>query len=397
MPMREIVIGYLMLLALGFAGTFVIRRECHKLRGLVELRWAFAAMLLALVAMFLRGFVPLVIVSAGGQTAILLGFVFLHLSLARAIQAPHRLFPFLALLLPSFVGALCYFSLVHNSLDGRMIVASIGVAIMLAWTARLAMRPVQPALQMPLRWMFRLLVVMSALRIVRFIVTLNVDPNPNLRVLDPVQSLLVYLLVLGGLAQAAGTFWISICAQQENDRVRADTDGLTGLLNRRAFEEILLKDLAALGTESVELSLLLIDLDFFKSMNDEFGHLAGDTVLRRVSSVLRHAVRPVDSLARFGGDEFAILLRSAEPGQGLIVAERVLRGLVHMRNLPGNRKMTASLGIATALERDTPVLLIERADRALYRSKNLGRNRLTHFEDDDPPGTDDSVASVLIQ
>ena len=397
MPTREVFIGYMMLLGLCLIGTFVTYSRKRFLQGIVDIRWAIVAGLVGLIFMLLRGMAPVLVVSVCGQTALLIGFAFLHRALARAVGRPARLLPFFPILLIAFVGGLAWFSIGDNNLNGRLTVATLGIAAMLAWTARLTVQPVKAGLIVPVRWMYRLLLLAVALRVIRVMVTLTLDPNPNLQLLDPVQSFLVYILVLAAMAQTAGTVWISICAQQEDDRIRADTDGLTGLLNRRAFEELLIRQLAQPCSQTAEISLLLIDLDFFKGMNDEFGHLAGDTVLRKVSGVLRRCVRSVDALARFGGDEFAVLLCSAELGQGMVVAERVRHSLIQMKNLPGGRKVTASLGVATSMPGDTPLLLIERADRALYRSKNLGRNRLTHFDDDDPPADSDPLASALIQ
>lgn len=397
MPLREILIGFMMLLALGLVGSFVVGAKARKHVGMPELRWAILAGLVALVFMSLRGIIPLVAVSVGGDSAALLGFAFLHLSLARSLDRPSRLLPFLAALLPPYLAGLVYFSVLQNNLDGRIGVTSIGIAIMLGWTTLLAAQPVKTGLMVPMRWMYRLLIFLVFLRIARFVLTLVFDPNPNLHVLDPLQGLLIYLALLGSLAQTAGTFWISICSHQEHDRLRADTDGLTGLLNRRAFEEMLAKQLDRAQNGSIELSLLLVDLDCFKSTNDDFGHLAGDAVLRKVSGVLRRSVRSADALARFGGDEFAVLLTSEEPGQGRTVAERVRQNLIHLRHMPGGRRVTASLGVANALPGDTTLLLIERADRALYRSKNLGRNRLTHFDDEDFPDSAESMTSALIQ
>lgn len=397
MPVMQIIIGYAMLLALGLAGTFVIKSKSRDLHGIAEIRWAMMAGLAGLAMLMLRHAVPLVIVTVGGQTALLLGFAFLYAALARALGRPPHLFPLLLFIVPVFVAAITYFTVVDNSFDGRLAVLSIGIALMLAWTARLAAQPAPLGLAAPVRWMFRLLILLVFLRIARLVITLVVDPHPSLIVLDPLQNFLIYLQVLGALAQGGGTFWISICARREDDRIRADTDGLTGLLNRRAFEEALIRQLERAAAGHIELSLLLIDLDFFKSMNDEFGHLAGDTVLRRVSAVLRRSVRAGDALARFGGDEFAVLLCSAEPGQGKIVAERIRQNLIHMRGLPGGRKVTASLGAAEALPGDTPLLLLERADRALYHSKDLGRNRLTHFHEAGPREVDHPAPTMLIQ
>ncbi|MGC8549290.1 MAG: diguanylate cyclase [Acidobacteriaceae bacterium] len=398
MPTREVYIGYSLLLGLCLAGTYVTYSRRRALRGITDIRWAIIGGLVGVFCLLLRGIAPLPVVAVGGQSAMLVGFAFLHRALARAIDRPARLVPFFPILFLAFVGFLTYFSIGQNSLDGRLTVASLGVAIMLAWTVSLAAQPVKPGLLVPMRWMYRLLLLAVALRVIRVPITLIFDPGPNLTVFDPIQGLMVYILVLAAMAQAAGTVWIAICAQQEADRTRADTDGLTGLLNRRAFEEALTQRLAQPCSHGSEISLVLVDLDFFKGMNDDFGHLAGDTVLQRVSAVLRRSVRNGDVLARFGGDEFAVLLCSAEAGQGMVVAERIRQSLIHMKNLPGGRKVTASLGVATSMPGDTPLMLIERADRALYHSKNLGRNRLSRFGDeDDAAAGDDSLASALIQ
>lgn len=397
MPTLDIVIGYAMLLAVGLAGTFVIRSKSHNLRGLRELRWAFVAGVVALSFMALERVLPAVVVADGFLTGLLLGFAFAHLALARALKRPSRLFPFLLFLLPLYLFGITYFSIFQNSLSDRLEVSAIGIAIMLAWTAQLAAEPTSPGLTVPVRWVFRLLIVLIILRVAHAIITADFDPIQNLEILDPLQSLMIHIQVLGALALGAGIFWISICAQQEADRNRADTDGLTGLLNRRAFEEVLSQHLSVRPSDTAEISLLLIDLDFFKTMNDEFGHLAGDTVLRRVGGVLRRSVRSVDALARFGGDEFAVLLCSDVAGQGMLIAQRIQENLVQMKNLPGGKRVTASLGVATALPGDSPMLLFERADRALYRSKEMGRNRLTHFDDNDSEETGQSVSSVLIQ
>jgi diguanylate cyclase (GGDEF)-like protein len=127
----------------------------------------------------------------------------------------------------------------------------------------------------------------------------------------------------------------------------------------------------------VPLSLVMIDLDNFKHINDQAGHGIGDVALRTVAETLRSELRAVDSAARFGGDEFAIILPQADTEGAMIVAER-LRKRIAETHIPGYGKTTASIGVATfprhASSRD---LLVVVADRALYESKNSGRNRVT--------------------
>ncbi len=157
-------------------------------------------------------------------------------------------------------------------------------------------------------------------------------------------------------------------------QVQALTDGLTGCYNRRAFEMQLERDLHLATRMRQPLSLIMIDLDNFKDINDRSGHGTGDIALQTVADSLKQELRAVDSAARFGGDEFAIILPQANESGALIVAER-LRKRISATNIRGYGKVTASIGLASfpihAASRD---LLVVAADRALYESKRKGRN-----------------------
>ncbi len=158
---------------------------------------------------------------------------------------------------------------------------------------------------------------------------------------------------------------------------QALTDELTGCYNRRAFELQLERDLHLATRMRQPVSLIMIDLDNFKQINDRAGHDAGDSALRIIADGLREELRAVDTAVRFGGDEFAIILPQANAEGALVVAER-LRSRVEKIEVPGYGRMTASLGVATfplhASSRDP---LVVAADRALYRSKHAGRNRVS--------------------
>jgi diguanylate cyclase (GGDEF)-like protein len=158
---------------------------------------------------------------------------------------------------------------------------------------------------------------------------------------------------------------------------QALTDGLTGCFNRRSFELQLERDLHLATRLREPLSLIMLDLDNFKQINDHAGHEAGDVALRMLADNLRAELRAVDCAARFGGDEFAIILPQANTEGALFVAER-LRKRIEDMEVPGFGQVTASLGVATfphhASSRDT---LVVAADRALYTSKNSGRNRVS--------------------
>ncbi len=157
----------------------------------------------------------------------------------------------------------------------------------------------------------------------------------------------------------------------------ASSDALTGLRNRRFFQEALDSQFSLARRKGLPMSLVMIDVDQFKAFNDQFGHPAGDDVLREVGALLRSCVRDHDIVARYGGEEFAILLPATQEGESLPLADRLCLTVAHHR-WP-LRPVTISLGVAT-LRPDgmQPTDLIDQADRALYYSKALGRNRATH-------------------
>ncbi|MEI9950322.1 MAG: diguanylate cyclase [Pseudomonadota bacterium] len=159
----------------------------------------------------------------------------------------------------------------------------------------------------------------------------------------------------------------------------ADTDGLTGLFNRRYFDALLARELQRTERYKTPLGLVLLDIDHFKRVNDTFGHTMGDEVLRNVSRLVTSSVRVTDSAARYGGEEIAIVFTQTT-GQGVSeVTERLRQRLADFSHAyQGNRvACTASFGISVCDGRGiTPSAkdLIERADRALYRAKRTGRN-----------------------
>ena len=160
-------------------------------------------------------------------------------------------------------------------------------------------------------------------------------------------------------------------------RQEARTDGLTGLLNRRAFDEISAHEMARCQRSGLSLALLLIDVDHFKRLNDSWGHLAGDAALRQVADVLRTQTRDSDVLARFGGEEFAILLPSCVVDDAVRRAEHI-RSLVERATLASPAPLTVSIGAATSPpSARTVVDLVAAADAALYSAKDAGRNTVT--------------------
>lgn len=163
----------------------------------------------------------------------------------------------------------------------------------------------------------------------------------------------------------------------------ASIDELTGLLNRRALEEALHRDLARADRAQTHISVLMLDIDFFKAVNDTWGHQSGDQVLSMVGELLRGSLRVSDVGGRYGGEEFLCILPATDEPGARIVAERI-RGTVHQQSIPcpqGEIRVTVSIGVATVLGsecRTAADAIVRLADERLYRAKSEGRNRVVY-------------------
>lgn len=159
-------------------------------------------------------------------------------------------------------------------------------------------------------------------------------------------------------------------------------DGLTGIANRRRFDEFLQKECLRSARENTPLSLLLVDIDYFKPYNDNYGHLAGDECLRTVAGALNEVMhRPADLIARYGGEEFGVVLPNTDV-EGAVNKAEELCAAVKRLNIPHDhsgaaKHVTISIGITSQVicEKSSPVTLINEADSALYAAKEAGRNQ----------------------
>ncbi len=178
-------------------------------------------------------------------------------------------------------------------------------------------------------------------------------------------------------AMAALAF--SSARQRELLRTQARTDPLTGLLNRRAYYERLAEELARAARTDSPLSVILLDIDRFKPINDTYGHAEGDRVLRAIGEQLQMTVRIDETVSRFGGEEFALIVAGVQPEQALEAAERA-RAAIASIDVHGNA-LSASAGIAAWPAHGANAdELLEAADQALYKAKGAGRDRSCEAE-----------------
>jgi len=232
------------------------------------------------------------------------------------------------------------------------------------------------------------LVVMGAV-----IIWMHVRWPGRYSIIVDLSNFLVSLITLPG-ASALAMRLNSLQARLQQQRVDlkaalsriqdlATLDDLTGLANRRRARELLFTEVTRVERAVHPFAVALIDLDFFKQLNDRFGHAGGDKILRRFSEVARASVREVDTVARWGGEEFLILMPEANAAHAFDAMER-LREHVAGLSVPseqGDMRFTFSAGIASHVMGQSVDETVVRADRALYRAKEAGRNRVELADD----------------
>lgn len=217
--------------------------------------------------------------------------------------------------------------------------------------------------------------------------SLSASESQNTKSLQVVQSVIscVQELISGSESMKAKMHTIKSEVNQLKHQLEisyreAHTDPLTGVANRRAFDKFIVEKISQTIEEKTSLSCLILDIDFFKRVNDEFGHLVGDSVLRYLAKTLKNMTKGEDLVSRFGGEEFIVVLPHTECRDAYALAQkirsRIEQAKFNIRDKEKLLKFTVSIGVATMQKGEPIDNFLERADKALYMAKSTGRNRV---------------------
>ncbi len=232
-----------------------------------------------------------------------------------------------------------------------------------------------------LRWLLAFLALTVVSGVLDSHLAVNVTPMPRTAqtvffILNMAVGLISVYGVLNYFVKDSERYQHTLRENQERITALMLTDPLTGVANRRRLDDCLREAARRVGNAGESLSVVIADLDHFKDVNDTYGHDVGDRMLQRFVEVARPCIRSRDLLARFGGEEFVIVLPDTPLEEARVVAERVRSCIERMAEPAIERPLTASFGVACSTTTPVSNLLIA-ADRALYRSKNEGRNRVS--------------------
>ena len=275
------------------------------------------------------------------------------------------------------VAGMWYYTEVHPSNLARITLLSIGMAAVMCWPLlRLARRPKRHALD---HAAFALVLAIGIVTLTRPLLLLVgndgavVPASASAHTLVWWYALLTWLLLY--VPYSAVLCGSALLDTMHTLRIERDHDALTSLLNRRAFEE---RCTTAPHTQGVRI-VVVCDLDHFKRINDSYGHLAGDDVLRRFAQVLRNNLRESDVVARLGGEEFAIALWGVDRAQGMQMVQRIANVMPYTiwnTRTAAPFSITASFGLVQVTPSETLESALHRADMQLYAAKEAGRNCL---------------------
>lgn len=285
-----------------------------------------------------------------------------------------------ALVLAVF-GVSLYFDLVEPSLRMRSASVSAALAIVMFRSALLVGGNPAPEMQPSQRYTAGVFWLYGALHLVRCALVLAGGPVSDIMTPNLSDAIMLLTLIMCGIGVTLGVLWMEIQAVNQVLAQLATQDSLTATLNRRAFLAEFEREASRSARHKGAFSLAIFDLDRFKSINDRYGHPAGDEVLRSVADTIRASIRRHEVLGRYGGEEFALLMPTTGKEMAALVAERIRCGVEEKGvQIRGERiHVTLSGGLATSgIDGEDWDTLLSAADNALYVAKKTGRNRIVN-------------------
>ncbi len=357
-------------------GLRAIRRAIPGIRGARELRWAIICGIASVLLIGARPWEPPILSTIAGNCALFACYLLIYFSASSILREAPRHFAWLLGLGLAALPLICVFTWVRPSIVWLIFLGTSVLAAINFFTAIMLFGQQSLALKDSARELGWLQIGSAMLPVCRSILTVQFV-SADFVYGDLVQTGFTFAQFILCLSTVYGLIWLSVCDRHLEVELVALTDSLSGLLNRRAFDEILTREVERNRRGNSHLALALVDLDHFKKINDSYGHLTGDEVIRWTADLLKRTVRPGDTVARYGGEEFAILLRAAAEDQAIAVAERLRASIEKGAITCHDLRITASVGLALCKPSDSPAELLDRCDRALYRSKSAGRNAIT--------------------
>jgi len=310
---------------------------------------------------------------------VLVGSVFYLEATRRFLGISNSIHPLGIIVVPLFIGAFIYFTYFSPSVNNRILSITAALAIFSFLCAREFFHRLPKFERLPRIVTAMVFFLYGLFQVFRFIWTLGENTIQSFMTAGTIHAFAFIFIILLIIGSAFGFIWMVSKRLEFDLKEIANHDQLTSVLNRRGIEALALREISNMRRHGTDLAIALVDIDHFKSVNDQYGHHIGDLALTSFANLIGHRLRSHDIFGRIGGEEFIIILPQTSGDQALLITER-LRTLVeaYKFNLEKHRiQMTASFGIAICnSETNSLHDLIPFADKALYKSKQQGRNKV---------------------
>ena len=366
------------LISLSFAICLFIYSQYHKkFEGIKSLAFAFLLSAVATLFMGLRNYIPGSLSIILPNLLVIFSITLIHISYLRFYRVSDRLakiFHAIMVIIMAVMGV--YFTYVDNSVNARVIILSFIVSLQCFYIMATLIKAHNVAnIAIAASYFF-----FAIFFVVRGSMTLNDDTLTDFMQGGLLHSLSLFVYELMIIVSSFGMVWMVSYRVQGVLKEQASHDPLTKVLNRRALEDIVNAEHSRSLRSNVTMSVIMLDIDHFKRINDQYGHCCGDDVLVELSNLLIKSTRQYDSIARVGGEEFIILLPDTTLEQARVIAEN-LRIKISKHEFKVNDKekltVTASFGATECdLVKDGWLKILQRADSGLYQAKAAGRNQV---------------------
>lgn len=386
METRIILVVGSVLLCCGCMGLLLVRLTNPFFKGLGWQGAAFASGALGATIFAKRAGMPADAFVLLADTLILLAYVLMQVSFLELTESV-PLLPRLGLYLLAVQAAVYpVFRYLHDVRQMSVVTLGVLVAIQALQSAAFLKKTAKDGMGAAIWFNVTLLVGFAGFNLFRSGVVLILGTPTDLHLPNPLEAASAVVFLGAGLGVGFGAFWLTSAKIRIALEGLANTDPLTGIFNRRVFTSMCEQELLRSSRTGQPFSLLMFDLDHFKQINDRYGHATGDAVLCAVVEKLRNSVRNIDTVGRWGGEEFVGLLPGANSQVALLVAQRLRRSVesLTVANLQARNpvaddqvSITISVGLGTyGGPGDTIADLIHRCDTAMYQAKKEGRNRI---------------------
>lgn len=366
------------LMSLSFAACMLIYSAYHpQFKGIKTIAHAFFMSSAAFLLIGFRSYIPDILSIVLSNILLVLSMALVHLGFVYFYQFKmHMLYRFHAVMLLALVILITYFTYYEVNVNARVAVISVIVGLQSLYImATLLIAHNKANMTIAIFYLF-----FSAYFFTRAVLMLLADPLGDFMAGGSLNSLAIIIYEFFVAVTSFGIVWIVSYRVQRTLSEQASHDPLTKVLNRRALEDIINVEHARSVRNNTKMSIIMLDIDYFKRINDRFGHGKGDEILVDVADVLIKNTRKYDSIARFGGEEFIILLPDTNIEKAGVIAENLRIKIAsndYGFQLEDNIQVTASFGTTECdLEKDSWLKVLERADKSLYQAKSEGRNRV---------------------